>query len=228
MAKAKFFNKGLAKGTVSKSEIVKFKNKKKEDSYFLAMEVATGNGNKVKITHFPSKANPDRHQEAFDNFPVGSLVEVVGSVTEREYENKSGKKVVDRGLSANSFKPLIDETKTGATFIIQGIITKMREMEDGVEVTVNVDTSYTDKDNNIVEQDEDFRLTGDSDILELMEELDAETGCNAKFKGRMINQLEFDDYGDIISSSNMFKIERVEDVIEKDDLIEEEEELGFL
>ena len=228
MAKAKFFNKGLAKGTVSKSEVITFKNKNKEDSAFLAMEVATGNGNKVKVTHFPSKANPNRHQEVYENFPVGNMVEVTGNVSERAYENKAGKNVIDRGLSANSFKPLIDETKTGATFILQGIITKLKETEDGVQVLINVDTSYTNKDNKVIEQSDDFHLEGDSDILELMEELDANVGCNVKFKGRMVNQLEFDDYGDIVSSSNMFKIERVEDVIEKDDLIEETEELGFL
>lgn len=228
MAKAKFFNKGLAKGTVSKSEIVTFKNKNGVESSFLSMEVATGNGNKTKITHFPSKANTARHQEAYENFPVGSMVEVVGSVSERAYDNKAGKQVLDRGLSANSFKPLIDTTKTGATFIIQGIITKMRETEDGVEVAVNVDTSYTNKDNKVIEQSENFNLTGDSEIHELMESVDAVVGCNVKFKGRMVNQLEFDDYGDIVASTNMFKVERVEDVIEKDDLIEETEELGFL
>lgn len=222
MSKAAFFNKGLLKGKLIKSELVSWeKDGKKGD--FLSLEVDTGNSNKVKATLFPTKSNPNKHKEIFEAYPIGAMVEVSGNVNEREYE-ANGKRGVDRSLSAFTVKSLDDEKEPNATFIIQGIVESVKETNEGVSIKVRLDESY-EKDGKTVEKDPLY-FTLQGDVSDQLDELDVVKGCNAKFKGRIYNKLEFDDYGDITGNVQMFQIDKIENVIQPDDL--EEEELPFI
>lgn len=227
MAKPNYFNKGLLKGRVVKAEIVEFEGREgKDGGSFLSIEVESGNGNKNKATLFPSKKAPNKHREMLSSYPVGSMVEVSGSVNEKPFKSSSGKEGIDRSVSAFSIRPLGDG-KSGATFIIQGIVSApVRETEDGVVVKVDFIDSYEGQDGKTVKKDPvTFTLEGGSDIAEMADDLSVVKGCNAKFKGQIINSLEFDDYGDIIGSTQMFKIEKIENVIDPSDLEEDEEDM---
>jgi hypothetical protein len=221
MPKATFFNKGLLKGTLSKSEIVKFEGKGgKKGGSFLSLEVATGNGNKIKGTIFPTKSNPQKHTELHATYPVNSKVEVSGRIQEQEFESKSGKKGIDRSVGATSIKTLTDE-KQGATFILQGIVEKVKETSDGILVTVRYDETYENDKKEEITRSEEYNLVVEDE--DLISDNDVVKGCNAKFKGRILNSLEYDEYGDITGSIQAFKVEKVENVISPDDLVTEEE-----
>lgn len=220
MAKANFFNKGLLKGKMVKSEIVSWE-KGDRSGEFLALEIDTGDNNRIKSTIFPTRSNPNKHKEMLEKYPVGSMVEVSGNVQEREYEKNGGGKGVDRSVQGFTIRPLRDESKTMATFIIQGIVEKIKEVSDGVEVLVRVDDSY-EKNGETITRSEYFTLEGD--VADLIFDLDVVTNCNAKFKGKIFNKLEFDDYGDIVGNVQMFYIEKIENVIPPDELVEADEE----
>lgn len=225
MAKAVFFNKGLVKGKVVKADIVKFEGKgDKKGGEFLSLEVDTGSGNKIKSTLFPSKANPNKHTEMLASYPVGSMVEVSGSVNEKEYES-NGKKGIDRSVSAFGIRPLKEDSKPMATFIIQGIVKSVKETNSGAIVKVDFIDSY-EKDGKVIKKDP-VTFTLEGDVAEQIDDLSVVKGCNAKFKGKIFNKLEFDDYGDITGNIQMFQIEKIENVIDPDDLEEDDEELPF-
>jgi hypothetical protein len=228
MGKRKYFNKGVLKGTVVRSEVVEYESKNgKGKGRFLSMEVNTGDGNRIKATVFNNASNPTKAQDLHDQFPVNSKVDVSGNVRESEFTTKSGRKGLDRSVSVMSVKTLKDDTRTNGTFIIQGDVEKIRETEDGSEITVRLDTSYEDKTTKKrIEREERFTLNADTDVTDELYDLDVNKGCNAKFKGVILNRLEFDDYGDIIANVQMFKVEKVEDVLQPDD-IEDEEDLPF-
>ena len=225
MAKVVYFNKGLLKGEIVKSEIIKYEGKDgKDGGEFLSLEVGTGNGNRIKATLFPTKSNPNKHTEMLNSYPVGTMVEVVGTVNEKEYES-NGRKGIDRSISAYSIRPLKDGVVSNATFIIQGIVQSIKEVEDGVQVKVEFIDSY-EKDEQVIYKDPVI-FTLEGDVADLIDENDVVKGCNAKFKGKIFNTLEFDDYGDIVGNIQMFQIDKIESVIDPDELEDEDEELPF-
>lgn len=222
MSKAKYFNKGVLKGTVAKSELIDFDGKTGK-SKFLSVEIFTGNSNRIKATVFPTKTNPSKPQELNKEYPVNSVVEISGNVRESEYESKNGgKKGIDRSVSAIAFRPLASDVKHNATFILQGDVLKIKEVADGVEITIEVQNEY-EKDGEKKVSTESFTLAGDKSIIELISDVDLNKGCNAKFKGLILNKLEFDDYGDIVGSVQKFQVEKIEDVLQADELGNEEE-----
>lgn len=226
MTKVKFFNKGLLKGKLVKSELVEYESRTGKN-VFLSVEVDTGDSNKIKGTVFPTKKNPNKPKELKESFPIGSLVTVSGTVNEKEFETQSGRIGIDRSVNAFSITTLTDDTKCGATFIIQGIVDKMREVSDGIEIQVRYDETYQPEGKDEVTRSAIFTLTLPENKADLIDDLDVEVGCNAKFKGFIFNQLEFDDFGDIIGNVQMFQVAKIENVIPADELLEDEEELPF-
>ena len=218
MSKATFFNKGLLKGKLTKCEIISY-DKNGNKGEFLSLEVSTGSGNKVKATMFPTKKDPKKHLEMKSTYPVNSMVEISGNISEKEYDS-NGRKGIDRSLGAMSIRTLIDESKMMATFIMQGIVERIRETSDGAVVVVRYDNTYTNASNVEVTNTEHFTLTLDDGGL--INEEDVVVGCNAKFKGKIFNSLEFDDYGDIVGNVQAFKVDKIENVIQPEDLVEEE------
>lgn len=217
MAEKVFFNRGILKGELTKSELIDFNSKKGKDK-FLSIEVNTGDGNRVKATVFPSKKNPTKPRDLNASYPVGTMVNVSGSVNEREYEKQNGGTAIDRSLNAFSVNHMKDSDKEGATFIIQGTVDNMRETQDGIQVVVKYDETYTPEGKSEETKSTYFTLVVPEDDADIIDELDVEVGCNAKFKGFILNQLEFDDFGDIIGSVQMFKVAKIENVISADDL----------
>lgn len=226
MPQAKFFNKGTLRGLVSKSELVEFDGKNGKNK-FLTIEVNTDGGtNKIKAVIFSSKSNPSKAQEFHEQYPVGSQVEVAGKIGERAYES-NGRKGVDRSLAAHSVREMREDAKQGATFIFQGIVEKIKEVDGGANVTVRYEETYTPEGKEAITKQESITLFADESGVETMEDNDVVKGCNVKFKGKIFNMLEFDEYGDIVDNVQMFKIDKFEDIIQKDD-ITEPEQLDFL
>lgn len=225
MSKVKSFNKGMAKGTLVKSELIEYENKKtKAKQKFLAMEVDTGDNNKVKAVVFPTQKNPMKPKEIFDQYPVGSRVDVSGSVQEKEFESKNGNKGIDRSLGAFSVK-MLESDKTMAPFILQGLANKVKEVDGGFEVTIDVDNSY-EKDGKTIEQSDSFTVFVPESLEDDME--DVVPKCGVKFKGQLLNRLEFDDYGDILGDTRMFQVEKIEDIVDPDVIAEMEEKPDFI
>jgi hypothetical protein len=221
MSKRNYFNKGTLRGTVTRNEMVEMKDKETGSvkGKFLSLEVDCGGNNKVQTTVFNSQANPNKAQELSDQFPVGAKVEVSGNTQEREYKTDSGKTGVNRGVSGMSVRPLPAEGKINATFLLQGDVLKILEREDGGIIAVEVDNSYTDKrTQKKVERKDVFTLTLDKVVYEQAENLEVHKGCNAKFKGKIITAVEFDDYGDIIGNISMLKLDKIEEVVPKSEL----------
>lgn len=225
MTQAKYFNKGTVRGTLTKCDIVEYE-KDGNKGKFLSLEVTT-EGNRIKGNIFNTKKNPNLVDELHDAFPINKKVEITGRVQEREYETQTGKKGIDRSLSVMTLKDMPENTKEGAKFILQGIVDKIKEVDSGVEIIITVDNSYKKEDGELVEREDTFTLHGNKDIVDLIDDLDVNKGCNAKFKGQILNKLIFDDYGDIEDSIQMFLVEKIENVVQKDDL-EEQEEVSFL
>lgn len=223
MPKPIFFNKGIAKGKLTKSEIVTFE-KNGKGGEFLSLEIEAGTGNRIKATVFPTLKNARKHIDIYTEFPVGSYVEVSGNVQEREFESKSGQTGIDRSISAFNVKPMKDGDTQGAVFILHGIIDSIKETSTGTKVTLLLKNDY-EKDGTIITRpDSFFHLESP---LDLKSEFDIYKGCNVKFKGRILNELTFDDYGDITGNTRMFLIEKVENIVEPDELKEEDEDLPF-
>jgi hypothetical protein len=218
MAKRNYFNKGMLKGTVVRNEIVKYKNAKGVEGSFLALEVNCGGNNKVQASVFNTKSNPTKAQEMSDSFPLGTKVEVSGNVQERDYETESGKKGTSRSVGAMTIRPLTDDSKIGATFLLQGDVLKIVETDNGGLVTIEIDTSYEDANKNKIERKETFVLTADEEVYKKMEEEDVHKGCNAKFKGYIITSVEYDDFGDIVGNISMFTLAELDSVVAKDDI----------
>lgn len=226
MAQARYFNRGTLRGIVSKSDLIEYTGKNGKDK-FLAVEVNTGGTNKVKATFFNNKSNPNKAQELHEQYPVNSKVEVTGAIGEREFEGNNGKKGIDRSLSGFSLRAKREEAKDGAFFIFQGMVQRIVETEDGAKVTVLYVEEYENAQKEKVTREETVTLHADHDVVELISDVDLTTGCNAKFKGQILNKLEFDEYGDVIDNIQMFKIDKIEDVVQKDELTEGEK-LDFL
>lgn len=224
MGKRKYFNKGLLKGAVAKSELIEF-NGKAGKAKFLAIEINTGDSNRVKATFFPTASNATKAKDIHEAYKVGDMVELSGNVREREWE-KNGKKGIDRSVAGMTVKAMKEGAKTNATFILQGDVQKVKESEDGGILVIRLDTSY-EKDGKKIEQEEIFNLVLDEDGMELVDDLDVAIGCNVKCKGLILNKLEFDDYGDVIDNVQMFKIDKIEDVLQPDE-IEDDEEVDFI
>ncbi|WP_336786911.1 hypothetical protein [Paenibacillus sp. MMO-177] len=232
MAQAKFFNKGTLRGTVAKNEIVEFDKKDNSGKgKLLAMEINTGGTNKVRVTFFDSKANPDKLKDINETWKPNSKVEVSGAITERENEGNNGKKFIERGVNGFTIKAKRDDAKDGAFFIYQGTVTKLVETADGANVTVRYEDKFTPTSgaNKGVEQtrEEFITLSANEAAMDVISDVDLSVGCNAKFKGQIFNSLELDDYGDVIGNVQMYLIEKVEDVIQKDE-IEEQEKPDFI
>lgn len=221
---AKHYNKGTLKGRVSKSELIEY-NSQTGKAKFLSIEVDTGDKNRVKGVMFPTKSNPNKAIEASQQFPVNSLVEASGNVQEKPYEGKEGKKGgIDRSISVNSIKTLGAEDKHIAAFVLQGIVTKIKEInDDEAEVELTIDASYTDKNKVLVVKEDVIHLKADGAALDIIDDLDIEKGDNVKFKGRIFNKLVTDDYGDIVGTVQEFKIDKAEDVIKKDEITKPDE-----
>lgn len=219
MGKPSYFNKGTAKGIIKKAEIIEFDSKQagKGKGKFLSLEINTGGTNRVKCTVFGTKTSPSKPQDFLLQFPVGSKVEAVGNVKEAEFETNNGKKGIDRSISVNSIKPLTGE-EMNASFILQGIVSKIKDKDGQLEVSVDIDSSYTPDGGTLVERIDNYNLIIEEEYVELLDLTDLEKGCNAKFKGRIINELELDEYNDVKSSKQMFKVQLVENIITKDDL----------
>lgn len=221
MAKAKFYNKGIARGKVTKSDIVNYENKRtKEKGHFLSMEVDSLNGNRVKVTMFPTKTEPNKDKEIKEMFSVGSIVEVTGRVSENEFSTKNGQKGIDRSISANKIETYVKDNKYSITFIIQGIVEQIRQITSGALIKIKYDESYTDENGNIVEREPSyFNIQATEDLIL---ESGLEKGCNAKFKGLILNQVELDEYGDVLGRSQMFKVEKIENIVLADDLFDDD------
>ncbi|MGE6227596.1 hypothetical protein [Paenibacillus chitinolyticus] len=232
MAQAKFFNRGTLRGTVAKNEIVDYDKKSGAGKgKLLSMEVNTGGTNKPKVTFFATKSNPDKLTEINETWKTNSKVEVSGSITEREKEGSNGRKFIERGINGFTVKAKREDAKDGAFFILQGIVTKLVETEDGANVTVRYEEKFTPTTGELkdIEQtkEEFFTLTADSAAMEVISDVDLSVGCNAKFKGQIFNALDLDDYGDVIGNVQMYLIEKIEDVLQKDE-IDEQEKLDFI
>lgn len=232
MAAAKFFNKGTLRGTVAKNEIIDFDKKDGSGKgKLLVLEVNTGGTNKVKATFFDSKTNPDKLKEINEGFKPNSKVELSGSITEQEREHNN-RKIVDRGVNAFSIKSKKDGDKDGAFFIYQGTVTKLVETSEGANVTVRYEDKFTPTygENKGVEQTREqfVTLSADSAAMDVISDVDLVRGCNAKFKGQIFNSLELDDYGDVIGNVQMFAIEKIEDVLQADEIDVLEEKPSFI
>lgn len=229
MSKAKYANRGILKGTLTKCELIDFEGKKGKGQ-FLALEVNTGHGNKVQGTVFNTNSNPTKAQDFKAQYREGVNVKVIGSVTEREFESQNGKKGINRGLNVNSIAFLEDGESFNSTFILQGIVNKIKETETGAVVILTIDNSYKNENQELVKREDVFNLSIDADNLKVLDKMDVCKGCNAKFKGLIINKLICDDYGDVINSAQMFLIKEVENVIQPEDLEPDEEKavLDFL
>lgn len=228
MAKISFFNKATLRGKLTSSKVVDYESKTdKKKGHFLSTEVNTGGTNKVKASINPTKANPNKDKELNESYPVNSNVIITGSLAEREYVNKVGKKVIDRTIKAYSITSMADDVVAGAFFILQGIVSKIKKGKDGVEVTVRYDETYEDsKTKKDVTKSEEYTviLPKGKDASDF----DLTVECNAKFKGKILNELLMDEYGDISGKTEMFSVEKVENVIPADELTEESsEELPF-
>lgn len=219
MAKAKFFNKGTARGKVTRVEIVEYEGKKK--GHFLSMEVDTLQGNKAKITLFPTESEPNKDKNIKELFPIGSIVEAVGKVVENEFETRTGQKGIDRSISANKVEAYVKDDRYNVTFILQGIVEQIRQIPDGALIKISHDENYTDKEGNLVEKEPSiFNIQATEDLVF---ESGIEKGCNAKFKGQILNEIEYDDYGDIVGRSQMFKVEKIDSVVLADDLTNDDD-----
>jgi hypothetical protein len=229
MAKATMYNKGIIRGKLSKAEIVKYKNKKGESGEFLSLEVNC-KGNRAKATMFASKADPNKIHKVLEAYPVGSLVQINGGVQEKEYKTNSGKTGIDRSVNAfivQDYTPS-NSSPMRASFILQGIVEKIREVSGGGEIKLRVDNIYTTKDDVEVVTEEYFNLTLSEDMFEIADSMNVAPGCNAKFKGQILNILEEDEYGDIIGSIQSFRVEVIEAVVDKDELDDLEDKPAFL
>jgi len=231
MPVAQYFNKATLKGTVSRSQIIDFDNKKTGGkNSFLSMEINTGKSNKVKTVLFPTANNPNKHNEIASQYPVNSKVEITGKLQEKEYESQSGQKRKDRSVSIISIRPLEDESKIGAKFVLQGLVKKIKESSDGVNIEIDYIESYTptgSKEKKEVVSSFELTVPGSTEKFdELLDGEDLIKGCNAKFKGIVFNQIEFDDYGDIVGNNRMFAVEKITDIVEPSE-IEEPEVMPF-
>lgn len=226
MSKAQFYNKGTMRGTLTKSELVEYNSRSGKDK-FLAIEVTTADGNKGKATIFNTRSNPNKAQSLHQQFPVGTKVEVAGTVKEREYERRDGEVGIDRSINAYHMGQMNPTKREGVLFILQGIIKQIREIPNGVMIRLAYEERFTrQSDNTEVVNEYLYTLEGDERIAEMVFNGDIQVGCNIKAKGQMLNKLEFDDYGDILGSTQCFSIEKIENIIQPEDL--EAEELDFI
>lgn len=231
MSKAKFLNKATVRGRVAICDVIEFdiKNgaRSGQKDKKLNLVIDTGDNNRVSCTMFNTAKEPSKVQATAAEFPKGTMVEVSGRVVEQVNEEKGR---TYRSVSIISIQPFTaeDGKKPSATFVIHGIVTKFANKDKGAVLAVRVDNTYTPQTgpNAGKEQkkSETFTLSADTKTSEILEEAGVTKQCNAKFSGYIINKFETDEFNEIIDSKNEFKIAKVKDVVDKDDLTEDDED----
>lgn len=230
MAKVKFFNKGTARGKLSKAEIIKYGggDTGKKAGKLLVVTVDSGKGNKVSGTMFGNESNPTKLEDIVEEFPVGSLVDISGGITEQVRES-NGRDFIDRKMNVFSMRAMREDAKQGAFFIYQGIVESIKRKNDKVTITLRFEESYEAKNGDKKERIEKVTfVTTNEDTIESIDDMSVAKGDNIKIKGKILNTVEFDDYGDIIDRVQMYEIDKVEDHVAKDDIEEEDEDPDFL